>query len=237
MRKIGSFFLTIVVCFIIITCITISLDLVGIVNLPENLSLKKYLSKSIGVLASGEEIYYPDYNATGVGVENVDVQEIDNTINVTETKGRFIDNTVLDQEALNQVMSNLNSGDNKVQDANYDYNVTDNSFFYTQLDTYGKTFYSRLYSNLDNLKTGTYSVDFGVTFNDLLQNSNGESILTNAFQLSINALLLDHPEIFYFDYEDSVYWSNGKLEIKYINSKPIIRGMVNELENKGGLYA
>ena len=38
-----------------------------------------------------------------------------------------------------------------------------------------------------------------MTFNDLLQTSSGEKVLTNAFQLSINALLLDHPEIFYLD--------------------------------------
>jgi transglutaminase/protease-like cytokinesis protein 3 len=78
-------------------------------------------------------------------------------------------------------------------------NITDNSFYYNQLDTYGKTIYSRLYANLDNLKTGLYSVDFDVTFNELLQTDSGEQTLTNAFQLAINALLLDHPEIFYLD--------------------------------------
>ena len=196
MRKLGSFFLTVFICLIIIVCATISLDLVGIVNLPEKLSLKKYLSKSIGVLGAGEEVYYPDYEATGV---NAEIQEISNSVTsqteVTETPSKTTENSEIDRQALNQVMSNINAS--KV--ITPDYNVTDNSFFYTQLDTYGKTFYSRLYSNLDNLKTGTYTVDFGLTFNDLLKASNGEIILTNAFQLAINALLLDHPEIFYLD--------------------------------------
>ena len=189
MRKLSSFFLTIFACFIIIICTVISLDLAGIVKLPDNLSLKKYLPKSIGTLGVGEEVYYPDYNATGLNAENK---------KVAKNEGQVVENVILDKDGLNNVMSNLNN-DNKEDIVTIDYNVTDNSFFYTQLDTYGKTFYSRLYSNLDNLKTGTYSVDFGSTFNDLLQTSQGEKVLTDAFQMSINALLLDHPEIFYLD--------------------------------------
>lgn len=192
MRKIGSFFLTLFVCFVLISCIIISLDLTDVIKLPEKFSLKRYLSKSIGTLGAGEEIYYPDYDATGLNAENKV------TTNVKETQGKVIEGTELDQEGINKVVSNINSG-NVVNVVDIDYNVTDNSFFYTQLDSYGKTFYSRLYANLDNLKTGTYTVDFGVTFNDLLQTANGEETLTNAFQLSINALLLDHPEIFYLD--------------------------------------
>lgn len=77
----------------------------------------------------------------------------------------------------------------------------ENDFFYNQLDSYGRTIYNKLYSDLDNLKTGTYTVDFGETFNDLLNKSDGKTILMNAFQLSLNALILDHPDIFYLDIE------------------------------------
>lgn len=201
MRKLGSFFLTLFVCFVIVACMGISLDLVGIINLPANLSLKKYLSKSIGTMGAGEEVYYPDYNATGLNAENKVPQEESNSVtSVTETQGKVIEQTELDQEALEKVMNEKIDNTQKVEEVvSQDYNVTDNSFFYTQLDKYGKTFYSRLFSNLDNLKTGTYTVDFGVTFNDLLHTADGENVLTNAFQLSINALLLDHPEIFYLD--------------------------------------
>ncbi len=198
MRRVGSFFLTIFVCFVIVACLIISLDLVGIVKLPENLSLKRYLPKSVGTVGAGEEIYYPDYNATGLSAENKVTQDtyVNETIEITQnteqntTDDDFylpIDNSIYSPTITNNDVAPI------------DYNVTDNSFFYTQLDTYGKTFYSRLYSNLDNLKTGIYSVDFGTTFNELLHTSNGEKILTDAFQLSINALLLDHPEIFYLD--------------------------------------
>ena len=203
MRKLGSFLLTIFVCSVIIVCVAVSLDLVGIVQLPENLSLKKYLSKSIGVLAGSEQIYMPDYEATGLSAENMVTEDVATTQEqpvVEERPQRPVENTVVNEQAVSQVLSGIgttNTEEVKIVKPNY--NVTDNSFFYTQLDTYGKIFYSRLYANLDNLKTGTYSVDFGITFNDLLQTRSGETVLTNAFQLSINALLLDHPEIFYLD--------------------------------------
>ena len=191
MKKLGSFLLTILSCFIIFVCVIFSLDLVGVVKLPENFSLKKYLSKSIETLGAGEEVYYPDYDATGLSAENMVTQD------TSKVQGEEIpapENVNINSEMLQNI---LDKGNTTVIEPNY--NVTDNSFFYTQLDVYGKTFYSRLYSNLDNLKTGTYTLDFGTTFNDLLHTQNGETILTNAFQLSINALLLDHPEIFYLD--------------------------------------
>ena len=45
-------------------------------------------------------------------------------------------------------------------------------------------------------------------------------------------VLDDHPEIFYFTHENSSYWSNGKLEFKYIDSKESIKKMIGELDNK-----
>lgn len=194
MRKIGSFFLTLFVCFVILACVTISLDLVGVVKLPENLSLKKYLSKSIGVLGGGEEVYYPDYDATGLNAES----KLDKEAAIEEIKSHTTVKNEINQEEIDKILNDIR-GDEASNVSNQNYNVTDNSYFYTQLDTYGKTLYSRLYANLDNLKTGLYVVDFGTTFNDLLHTQNGEKILTDAFQLSINALLLDHPEIFYLD--------------------------------------
>ena len=208
MRKFKSFFLTFNVCLIIIICIAISLDLTGVVRLPEKLSLKKYLSKSIGILGSGEEVYYPNYEATGINAENNKEQDDSNRdeLNTTDTKVEAVKNIEIDKDAINEL---LNSDNTSVENTSVqgnqnnqkvsEYNVTDNSYFYMQLDTYGKIFYSRLYDKLNELKSGTYTVEFGTTFNDLLQNENGEELLTNAFQLSINALLLDHPEIFYLD--------------------------------------
>ncbi|CEP49307.1 hypothetical protein GKD14_03765 [Paeniclostridium sordellii] len=45
-------------------------------------------------------------------------------------------------------------------------------------------------------------------------------------------VLDDHPEIFYFTHQGSVYWTNGKLEFKYISSKDVVKNMKSELDNK-----
>lgn len=47
-----------------------------------------------------------------------------------------------------------------------------------------------------------------------------------------NKVLYDYPEIFYLDYENSGYWSNGKLEFEYIDTYINVIAMKNELNNK-----
>lgn len=45
-------------------------------------------------------------------------------------------------------------------------------------------------------------------------------------------VISDHPEIFYLDYESSRYWSNGKLEFKYIDTKENITEMRTKIDEK-----
>ena len=107
MRKIVSFFLTIFVCFIIIVCLATSLDLVGIVNLPENLSLKKYLPKSIGVLGAGEEVYYPDYDATGLNAENKIAQDTVETKVKEKPVIESSEKKKVDREIIDEVLNDV----------------------------------------------------------------------------------------------------------------------------------
>ena len=61
--------------------------------------------------------------------------------------------------------------------------------------------------------------------------SYGSPSSTEVFNIR-KKVLDDHPEIFYFKHEGSVYWSNGELEFKYIDSKSVIRNMISELDIK-----
>lgn len=181
-QNLVSIIITFLIIAVIVITVALSLDLCGIITLPERLSLKTYFPNVVEVIGNADEdVYYPDYDATGI---TVDVEE----------------NTQVEEGA--ELSDFINGNSTSVSEnslANNSYNITDNSFFYNQLDTHGKTIYSKMYSSLDELKTGTATVDFGTTFDDLLQTAEGEQVLTDAFQLSINALLLDHPEIFYLD--------------------------------------
>lgn len=225
--KLKENLLSIIISFLILLVITVtillSLDLFGIISLPEKFSLKTYFPNAVQVVtASNEEVYYPDYDATGTTVkvegEPVQVQnettwsDFMNTANITS----------------NQNISNSN---------NYSYNVTDNSYFYNQLDVYGKTIYSKMYSSLDELKTGTATIDFGTTFNDLLQTSSGEQVITDAFQLSINALLLDHPEIFYLDVTKIYMYTESSKTISGTTYKVSIGPDEQQLYLSEGFYS
>ena len=74
-----------------------------------------------------------------------------------------------------------------------------NRWYYSQLDVYGKLIYLQFMEHIDELINGTYVADFGKDFNDLLHEDGGDVVLENAFQLSINSLMFDNPELFYID--------------------------------------
>lgn len=69
MKNLGSFFLTVFVVAIIVICIAFSLELAGVISLPSGISIKRVLS-STSTAASGEELYVPNYEATGLNAEN-----------------------------------------------------------------------------------------------------------------------------------------------------------------------
>ena len=181
--NLGTIIITFFIIAVIVVTVLLSLDLCGVISLPEKISLKTYFPSVVQTIgATDEEVYYPDYEATGT------------TVKIEETVQGESGAELSDFINSNNTNSNSDNYSN-----NQSYNVTDNSYFYNQLDVNGKTIYSKMYDSLDELKTGTATIDFGTTFNDLLQSADGERLITDAFQLSINALLLDHPEIFYLD--------------------------------------
>ena len=74
-------------------------------------------------------------------------------------------------------------------------------YYYNQLDEYGKIIYDELEKNKDNMKTGTYTIDFDTKFNDLLNSDGGEERLNIAFQSAWNAFTYDNMDMFYIDVE------------------------------------
>lgn len=72
-------------------------------------------------------------------------------------------------------------------------------YLYEQLDDTAKTIYRKLYQEKENLKTGTYKVEFGNTFQTLLSHENGDKELKKQYQAAIEALVYENPDIFYLD--------------------------------------
>lgn len=70
---------------------------------------------------------------------------------------------------------------------------------YNQLNKYSQKIYSGLKNNKENMKDGTYTVEFGETFSELLKQENGQELLKAYYQSAIEAFLYDNPEVFYLE--------------------------------------
>ena len=72
-------------------------------------------------------------------------------------------------------------------------------YYYNQLDNNSKIIYSKLESNISNLKENNFKINFSTQFNKLLNQPKGEKELSKSFQAAIDAFFYDHPELFYID--------------------------------------
>ena len=154
---------------------------------------EEYLWVKVGdeIKISGRKIDLTD-NITMAELEGI--ENISKTIEIeigvsepVETSSKTL------EEVIDEVFSNTTSSD-VIQNIDAD-NEDANRFYYSQLDVYGKLIYDKLYENKDKLKTGTYTADFGTAFDELLHEENGSETLNNSFQLAINALTFDNPDL------------------------------------------
>ncbi len=81
---------------------------------------------------------------------------------------------------------------------NYDNVVVDN-YFYDQLEEPSKKIYKALEANKENMKTGTYQINLGNQFTDILSKSNGEDLLGDYYQSAVETYIYDNPDVFYLD--------------------------------------
>ena len=116
----------------------------------------------------------------------------------SETIGNFAENKagiLKEQTNVEKIEPIINEG---YQTSESVVNVS-NHYYYNQLDENAKIIYSALENNKENMRSGTYKIDFGTQFNSLLKQSDGEAKLNVAFQSAWNAFTYDYPEIFYID--------------------------------------
>lgn len=111
------------------------------------------------------------------------------------------ENTV-DTESIKtpQVVENnpLNELKNGSNNSNVDYSsVTVDKYFYNQLEEPSKTIYKALETNKENMKSGTYRIDLGNSFTNILNTENGQDELGDYYQSAIEAYTYDNPDVFY----------------------------------------
>lgn len=113
------------------------------------------------------------------------------TISSGETNGNTKISEVLDIE----------SNEEKINSDNTNYESYEgNNYFYDQLDENSKVIYDSLKSNRENMKTGTYEINLGTDFTELLSSNDGEELLGKYYQSAIEAYTYDNPDVFYIDF-------------------------------------
>ena len=147
------------------------------------------------------------YEIVYVDIFNLAADEEDNNTTVTvATQSQNRVTTENTAHEINETSNDIISYANTIsQTDNNSTQIVQNSasykYYYNQLDEYGKIIYDGFDQNKENMKSGTYTIDFDTRFNDLLNTPGGENTLNIAFQSAWNAYTYDNADIFYIDVE------------------------------------
>lgn len=92
------------------------------------------------------------------------------------------------------------------------------NYYYEQLNHYSKIIYKKIDDNKENMKTGTYRINFGEAFSELLRQENGSKLLENYYQSAIETYLYDNPDVFYLSPKKmyiNIQTTKGRFTTKY----------------------
>lgn len=195
MKNRGENFVTTILMLAIVVIFSITtyfcLDIFEIINVPEQYSLVSLLGSKIELSTVAENIedIVPDEGTIKKKIIVSTENKTDTNANVQAPTFDNVDN-VKEENNIAGDTSNFEAS-NSVE--------VENKYYYNQLDVYAKAIYDDLYSHKEDLKTGLYTLDFDIAFNALLHEDSGAETLEKDFQLAVNALVFDKPEIFYLD--------------------------------------
>lgn len=141
-------------------------------------------------------------NSKPTGNQNIEVQNpVNNEIIINQPTN----------EPINQVINQIGNEQNQNQiivdpilnsSTNVQPNITESfasTYYYNQLDDTAKEIYNGLKSNKENLVSGNYVIEYGTSFNTLLNSQDGEKKLNEAFQAAWDAFTYDNVDLFYID--------------------------------------
>ena len=195
MKNRGENFVTTILMLAIVVIFSITtyfcLDIFEIIDVPEQYSLVSLLGSKIELSTVAENIedIVPDEGTIKKKIIVSTENKTDINANVQAPTFDNVDN----EKEENNI-----AGDTSNFEASNSVEI-ENKYYYNQLDVYAKAIYDDLYSHKEDLKTGLYTLDFDIAFNALLHEDSGAETLEKDFQLAVNALVFDKPEIFYLD--------------------------------------
>ena len=99
---------------------------------------------------------------------------------------------------IGEALANMFAKDNEIVQE-YSSKEAENKYFYKQLTDNQKKIYNGLLENKDNMISGTYVIDYGSQFSEILKQENGSKILGYDYQAAVDAYLQDNVDMFYID--------------------------------------
>ena len=110
------------------------------------------------------------------------------------------DKTIEKQENFFEKVKLLIS-DNEESEETFSYSakVSESNFFYNQLNDYEKKLYNGLQENKSNLMSGTFVINYGNIFSDILSQENGNEKLGNYYQTAVEAFTHDNVDLFFLN--------------------------------------
>ena len=161
----------------------------------------------IGILCFLGIIIYNELTKNNIAEE---VQEFVSNITISSVS---TDESVENPEVIESVTSILENTKENTNETAKNNDTQISKYFYNQLDEYSKIIYNAMYTNKENMKTGTYEIDLGIKYSSLLSKSDGEELLGEYYQSAIESYTYDNPDVFYIDF--------GKL---YLNIETTTKG-------------
>ncbi len=133
----------------------------------------------------------------------------------------------------------ISSIEKNKNNVNTDYSkVQVDKYFYNQLEEKSRIIYKAFESNKEQMKTGTYQIELGTSFSDILSQSNGQEKLGEYYQSAIEAYTYDNAEVFYLspkkmylNIETTTRGGNSTYNV-YINSGNQANYLTEEFNSK-----
>lgn len=108
---------------------------------------------------------------------NTVISENTNTMDKNIKAPEILDNPF---DKIKSAGKEENEGNEKKVDYS---NVNINKYFYNQLEDYSKTIYKAFEANKENMKTGTYTVELGSSFTEVLDEDEGQEKLRSILSI------------------------------------------------------
>ncbi len=127
--------------------------------------------------------------------EDEELAFADNSGNATVSEEKTVEDDIQVPAIVENPISSIEKSNSST---NTDYsNVQVDKYFYNQLDEKSRIIYRAFESNKEQMKTGTYQIELGTSFSDILSQSNGQEKLGEYYQSAIEAYTYDNAEVFY----------------------------------------